>query len=95
MNAHAKLKGSQKAYRISLRDKLHKSYRHQASAKSSVDRRWINGFMAAGYHSGLITLQELKLECQSAYRSVFNERMTEAQETQLERRLSRLCVEEQ
>ena len=82
MNAQTKLRDSRKAYRISLRDKLSKR-RHQASAKSSVDRRWINGFMAAGYHSGLITLQELKLECLSAYRSVFKERMTEAQEAQL------------
>ena len=94
MNAQAKLRDSRKAYRISLRDKLSKSYRHQASAKSAVDRRWINGFMAAGYHSGLITLQELKLECLSAYRSIFKERMTEAQEAQLERRLSKLCVED-
>ena len=94
MNAYAKLKDLRKVYRISLRDKLHKSYRHQASAKSFVDRPWINGFIAAGYHSVLITLQELKLECPSAFRSVFNERMTDAQEAQLERRLSKLCVEE-
>lgn len=93
MNAQTKLRDSRKAYRISLRDKLSKSYQLQALAKSSVDLRWINGFMAAGYHSGLISLTELKIECLSAYRAVFKERMTEAQETRLERRLSKLCAE--
>ena len=69
MRAYLKLSDSRKAYRVSLRDKLEKNYSQQAMAKSAVDRRWINGFMAAGYHSGLITLKELKIECLSAYRS--------------------------
>lgn len=94
MSAYLKLNDSRKAYRVSLRDKLKKSYVRQSKNPASIDRRWVNGFMAAGYHSGLITLLELKLECQSAYRSVFNKRMTEAQEAQLERRLSKLCVED-
>lgn len=93
MSACLKLNDSRKAFRVSLRDKLNKSYRQQASAKSYVDRRWMNGFMAAGYHSGLISLTELKIECLSAYRAVFKERMTEAQEARLERRLSKLCAE--
>lgn len=94
MRAYLKLSHSRKAYRVSLRDKLEKSYCQQAMAKSAIDRRWINGFMAAGYHSGLITLKELKIECLSAYRSAFRQRMTQVQEVQLERRLCKLCAEE-
>lgn len=85
---------SRKAYRVSLRHKLSKNYAQQVSGTSYVNRRWVNGFMAAGYHSGLITLQELRIECLSAYRSVFKKRMTEAQERQLELRLCKLCVED-
>ena len=94
MRACLKLSDSRKAYRVSLRDKLEKSYSQQAMTKSAADRRWINGFMAAGYHSGLITLKELKIECLSAYRSSFKERMTQVQEAQLERRLCKLCAED-
>lgn len=47
--------------------------------------------MAAGFHSGLISLSELKLEYIKAYRNAYGERMTEAQEQQLERRLTKLC----
>jgi hypothetical protein len=47
--------------------------------------------MAAGFHSGLLTLKELKLENLSAYRKVSGMRMAEGQEEQLERRLTRLC----
>ena len=38
----------------------------RCDAKAIMDRRWVNGFMAAGYHSGLITLRDPKLECLSA-----------------------------
>ena len=41
-----------------------------------------NGFMAAGFHSGLISLSELKLEYMKAHRNAYGERMTEAQEQQ-------------
>ena len=44
--------------------------------------------MAAGFHSGLISLSELKLEYMKAHRNAYGERMTEAQEQQLERRLN-------
>ena len=40
--------------------------------------------MAAGFHSGLISLSELKLEYMKAHRNAYGERMTEAQEQQLE-----------
>ena len=80
-----------KAYLVSLRHKLLKSYRNELEASSVLDRRWVNGFMAAGFHSGLISLKELKLECLSSYRSVFHKRMTKLQEIHLERRLQKLC----
>lgn len=47
--------------------------------------------MAAQSHSGLIGLSELKLEYMKAHRNACGERMTEAQEQQLERRLTKLC----
>ena len=47
--------------------------------------------MAARFHSGLISLSELKLEYMKAYRNAYGERMAEAQEQQLERRLTKLC----
>ena len=63
----------------------------QSASVTQVDRRWLNGFMAAGFHSGLISLSELKLEYMKAHRNAYGERMTEAQEQQLERRLTTLC----
>ena len=80
-----------KAYLISLRDKLKKHLQLQFASAHPLDRRWLNGFMAAGFHSGLISLSELKLEYMNAHRSAYGERMTEAQEQQLERRLTKLC----
>ena len=47
--------------------------------------------MAAGFSSGLIRLSELKLEYIKAHRNAYGERMTEVQEQQLERRLTKLC----
>lgn len=85
---------AKKAYIVSLRDKLARSYKQECEAKATLDRRWVNGFMAAGYHSGVITLSELKLECLSAYRAGHGQRMTKAQEAQLERRLTKLCDQE-
>ena len=61
------------------------------SEQSMACPRWLNGFMAAGFHSGLISLSELKLEYMKAHRNAYSERMTEAQEQQLERRLAKLC----
>ncbi len=46
--------------------------------------------MAARFHSGLISLSDLKLEYMKAHRNAYGERMTEAQEQQLERRLTKL-----
>ena len=48
--------------------------------------------MAAGFHSGLISLCELKLEYMKVHRNAYDKRMTEAQEQQLERRLTKLCL---
>ena len=79
-----------KAYLISLRDKLKKHLQLQSASANQVDRRWLNGSMAAGFHSGLISLSELKLEYMKAHRNAYSERMTEAQEQQLERRLTKL-----
>ena len=85
---------AQKAYRVSLRHKLLKSYASEHGSQTPLDKRWINGFMAAGFHSGLITLSELKLECLSAYRAIYNQRMPVRSEAQLEKRLARLCSED-
>jgi hypothetical protein len=85
---------AKRAYLVSLRHKFAKSYQQECDAKATRDRRWVNGFIAAAYHSGLITLCDLKLECQSAYRSAFHERLTKAQEDPLERRLTKLCDQE-
>ena len=82
---------SQKAYLVSLKHKLKKHLQQQTKSLYPVDRRWLNGFMAAGFHSGLISLTELKLEYNKAYRTAYGERMTEAQEQQLEGRLTKLC----
>ena len=82
---------SKKAYRVSLKHKLKTHLSLEHSSQKKIDRRWMNGFMAAGFHSGLISLRELKLEYMKAYRNAFNERMTELQEEQLERRLTKLC----
>jgi len=80
-----------KAYLVSLKHKLKKYLQLQSASVTQVDRRWLNGFMAAGFHSGLISLSELKLEYMKAHRNAYGERMTEAQEQQLERRLTKLC----
>jgi hypothetical protein len=82
---------SKKAYLVSLKDKLKKHLQLQSISANQVDRRWLNGFMAAGFHSGLISLSDLKLEYLKAHRSAYGERMTEAQDQQLERRLTKLC----
>ena len=82
---------SKKAYLVSLKHKLKKHLKQQTKSLYPVDRRWLNGFMAAGFHSGLISLTELKLEYMKAYRNAYDKRMTEAQAHQLERRLSKLC----
>ena len=95
MSAARKYADAKKAYLVSLRHKLSKAYQKESDNKSVIDRRWINGFMAAGFHSGLISLRDLKIECLSAYRSSFGERMTKGQEAQLDRRLTKLCEQEQ
>jgi len=82
---------ARKSYLTSLRAKLKASYKDELESASPQDRRWLNGFMAAGFHSGLITLKELKLENLSAYRKLVGDRMDQVQEQRLEMRLSRLC----
>ena len=52
---------ARKSYLTSLRARL--AY---ALDYSTPDKRWLNGFMAAGFHSGLVTLKELELENMSA-----------------------------
>ena len=84
----------EKAYLVSLKHKLKKHLQLQSASVTQVDRRWLNGFMAAGFHSGLISLTELKLEYLKSYNNAYGERMSEAQEQQLERRLTKLCQEE-
>jgi hypothetical protein len=80
-----------RSYLVSLKDKLKKHLQLQSASVTQIDRRWLNGFMAAGFHSGLISLSDLKLEYMKAHRNAYGERMTEAQEQQLERRLTKLC----
>ena len=66
---------SKKAYLVSLKDKLRKHLQQQIKSVYPVDRRWLNGFMAAGFHSGLISLTELKLEYMKSHRNAYGERM--------------------
>ena len=73
---------SKKAYLVSLKDKLKKHLQLESASVTQVDRRWLNGFMAAGFHSGLISLSELKLEYMKSHRNAYGERMTDAQEQQ-------------
>ena len=83
---------ARKSYLTSLRSKLKAFYKSEAESGFSPDKRWLNGFMAAGFHSGLVTLKELKLENMSAYRRISGERMSPAQESWLGRRLTLLCA---
>ena len=83
-NNHTK---SKKSYLVSLKHKLKKHLQLQSASVTQVDRRWLNGFMAAGFHSGLISLSELKLEYMKAHRIAYGERMTEAQEQQRDRKI--------
>jgi len=78
---------ARKSYLTSLRAKLKKAYAAEAESESTPDKRWLTGFMAAGFHSGLVTLKELKLESMSAYRKVFGAKMEASAERRLEQRL--------
>ena len=80
-----------KSYLTSLRNRLKRLYEAQKSGYTTISQDWISGFMAAGYHSGLITLSELKLEHLSAYRKASNEIMSDDREADLEIWLTRLC----
>ena len=82
---------SKKSYLTSLRNRLKQLYEAQESGYTDINEDWISGFMAAGYHSGLVTLSELKLEHLSAYRKVSNEIMSEEGEADLQVWLTRLC----
>ena len=66
-DSHSK---SKKAYLVSLKHKLKKYLQLQSASVTQVDRRWLNGFMAAGFHSGLISLSELKLGYMKAHRNL-------------------------
>lgn len=88
------LKNARKGFLTSLRSRLAKEYSQSAGSDARPDHRWINGFMAAGFHSGLISLKELKFECLTAFRDANGRRMNAAQEVQLARRLTRLCENE-
>lgn len=85
---------AKKSYRVSLKDKLKKHLQLEKASTTKIDRRWLNGFMAAGFHSGLISLSELKLEYMAAHRAAYGQRMTESREHQLERRLTKLCQQD-
>jgi|MDTB01.3.fsa_nt_gb hypothetical protein len=85
---------SKKSYLTSLRNRLKQLYEAQESGYTDINEDWINGFMAAGYHSGLVTLSELKLEHMSAYREVSKKIMSEEGEAKLAVRLTRLCKPE-
>ena len=81
---------ARKSYLTSLRARLKKAYAEESDSESTPDKRWLNGFMAAGFHSGLVTLKELKLENMSVYRKIAGERMNTNDETRLEARIERL-----
>lgn len=80
-----------KAYLVSLKHKLKLHLNQQKVKTQHVDSEWMNGFLAAGYHSGLADLVELKFEYMNAHRTAHGKRMSEAQERQLELRLANLC----
>ncbi len=67
---------SKKAYSVSPRHKLKKHLQLESASVTKVDRQWLNGFMAAGFHSGLISLSELKLEYMTAQRNAYGERVS-------------------
>ena len=54
---------------VNLKDRLKKHLQLQSASANQVDRRWLNEFMAAGFHSGLISLSDLKLEYLKAHRN--------------------------
>ena len=83
---------ARKSYLTSLRARLKKAYAVEAESDSAPDKRWLNGFMAAGFHSGLVTLKELKLENMTAYRKVCGETMSNAKEDRLQQRLMKLSA---
>ena len=85
-------KQARKSYLTSLRSRLKKAYNEEAAHASISDKRWLNGFMAAGFHSGLITLKELKLESMSAYRKIEGKKMDSRKEARLEQRLLNLSA---
>ena len=82
---------ARKSYLTSLRAKLRSAYKAQHATGLPPDRRWLNGFMAAGFHSGLVTLQELMLEGKQIFRKVYGRSMLEREERLLASRLERLC----
>jgi hypothetical protein len=82
---------SKNAYLVSLIHKLKRNLQLQLASVTQVDHRRLNGFMAALFHSGLISLSELKLEYKKVHCIAHGECMTEAQEQQLKRRLTKLC----
>ena len=82
---------STKSYLTSLRTRLKQFYEARNNGDTDVHEDWINGFMAAGHHSGIVTLSQLKIEHMSAYRKVAHKIMTEQEESSLEIKLSQLC----
>ena len=84
---------ARKSYRTSLRAKLKRQYSREAEQGMNQDRRWVNGFMAAGFHSGLMSLQQLKVECATAFKYANGRKMTDAEDVRLEQRLARLCAD--
>ena len=84
---------ARKSYLTSLRARLKEAYALEAESDSTPDKRWLNGFMAAGFHSGLVTLKELELENMSAHRKVKRTRMDGREEARLQRRLINLSSE--
>ena len=83
---------ARKSYLTSLRAKLKASYKAELESDSPTDRRWLNGFMAAGFHSGLVSLKELKMENMSAYRKVVGKRMSNLKEDELQQRLVKIST---
>ena len=70
------LETSKKAYRVSLKHKLKQHLQLQSASVTQIDRRWLNGFMAAGFNIGLISLSELKLEFLKVHRNAYGERVS-------------------
>lgn len=85
---------SKKAYLESLREKLNAFMDHEDS--TVINHQWIDGFMAAGFFSGLVSQEELRDEYLNASNNIdpdyaLRDEHKEWLEENLDQRLLNLC----